>query len=80
MLLWFTFMYGMQNVFCYVLVFFCTRLTCIRTRLTCIQDYFCMHFLLSVLGSDFQKYMDAFKPFLGIGLKNYAEYQVGYGC
>lgn len=21
--------------------------------------------------------MDAFKPFLGIGLKNYAEYQVG---
>ncbi|KAK1877978.1 Importin subunit beta-1, partial [Dissostichus eleginoides] len=29
-----------------------------------------------VLGSDFQKYMDAFKPFLGIGLKNYAEYQV----
>ena len=30
----------------------------------------------SVLGSDFQKYMDAFKPFLAIGLKNYAEYQV----
>ena len=36
-------------------------------------------FSLSVLGSDFQKYMDAFKPFLGIGLKNYAEYQVQYG-
>uniref|UniRef100_A0A667WUH3 Karyopherin (importin) beta 1 n=1 Tax=Myripristis murdjan TaxID=586833 RepID=A0A667WUH3_9TELE len=32
--------------------------------------------LVEVLGSDFQKYMDAFKPFLGIGLKNYAEYQV----
>lgn len=36
-----------------------------------------MHLLLvSVLGGDFQKYMEAFKPFLGIGLKNYAEYQV----
>uniref|UniRef100_A0A665X565 Importin subunit beta-1/Transportin-1-like TPR repeats domain-containing protein n=1 Tax=Echeneis naucrates TaxID=173247 RepID=A0A665X565_ECHNA len=33
--------------------------------------------LVEVLGSDFQKYMDAFKPFLAIGLKNYAEYQVG---
>lgn len=32
---------------------------------------------LAVLGSDFQKYMEAFKPFLAIGLKNYAEYQVG---
>uniref|UniRef100_A0A3B3TBZ1 Karyopherin (importin) beta 1 n=1 Tax=Paramormyrops kingsleyae TaxID=1676925 RepID=A0A3B3TBZ1_9TELE len=32
--------------------------------------------LVEVLGSDFLKYMDAFKPFLGIGLKNYAEYQV----
>ncbi|XP_038837899.1 importin subunit beta-1-like isoform X3 [Salvelinus namaycush] len=32
--------------------------------------------LVEVLGADFQKYMDAFKPFLGIGLKNYAEYQV----
>uniref|UniRef100_A0A3B5BGR1 Karyopherin subunit beta 1 n=1 Tax=Stegastes partitus TaxID=144197 RepID=A0A3B5BGR1_9TELE len=32
--------------------------------------------LVEVLGSDFQKYMDAFKPFLAIGLKNYAEYQV----
>lgn len=29
-----------------------------------------------VLGSDFLKYMEAFKPFLVIGLKNYAEYQV----
>uniref|UniRef100_A0A3Q3WNL4 Importin subunit beta-1/Transportin-1-like TPR repeats domain-containing protein n=1 Tax=Mola mola TaxID=94237 RepID=A0A3Q3WNL4_MOLML len=32
--------------------------------------------LVEVLGGDFQKYMEAFKPFLGIGLKNYAEYQV----
>ncbi|CAI5676667.1 unnamed protein product [Oreochromis niloticus] len=31
--------------------------------------------LVEVLGSDFQKYMEAFKPFLAIGLKNYAEYQ-----
>lgn len=31
---------------------------------------------VAVLGSDFQKYMEAFKPFLAIGLKNYAEYQV----
>ncbi|KAH0626795.1 hypothetical protein JD844_002008, partial [Phrynosoma platyrhinos] len=29
-----------------------------------------------VLGGEFLKYMDAFKPFLSIGLKNYAEYQV----
>jgi hypothetical protein len=33
---------------------------------------------LTVLGGEFLKYMEAFKPFLGIGLKNYAEYQVGY--
>lgn len=33
--------------------------------------------VFSVLGSDFLKYMEAFKPFLVIGLKNYAEYQVG---
>uniref|UniRef100_A0A3B3Z9D2 Importin N-terminal domain-containing protein n=2 Tax=Periophthalmus magnuspinnatus TaxID=409849 RepID=A0A3B3Z9D2_9GOBI len=32
--------------------------------------------LVEVLGADFQKYMDAFEPFLVIGLKNYAEYQV----
>ena len=32
---------------------------------------------LTVLGGEFLKYMEAFKPFLGIGLKNYAEYQVG---
>lgn len=31
-----------------------------------------------MLGGEFLKYMEAFKPFLGIGLKNYAEYQVGY--
>uniref|UniRef100_A0A8C1FMY7 Importin N-terminal domain-containing protein n=1 Tax=Cyprinus carpio carpio TaxID=630221 RepID=A0A8C1FMY7_CYPCA len=31
--------------------------------------------LVEVLGSDFLKYMEAFKPFLVIGLKNYAEYQ-----
>lgn len=30
----------------------------------------------AVLGGEFLKYMEAFKPFLGIGLKNYAEYQV----
>uniref|UniRef100_A0A4W3JH20 Karyopherin (importin) beta 1 n=1 Tax=Callorhinchus milii TaxID=7868 RepID=A0A4W3JH20_CALMI len=29
-----------------------------------------------VLGSEFLKYMDAFKPYLVIGLRNYAEYQV----
>ncbi|KAE8574985.1 hypothetical protein XENTR_v10003655 [Xenopus tropicalis] len=32
--------------------------------------------LVEVLGAEFLKYMEAFKPFLGIGLKNYAEYQV----
>uniref|UniRef100_A0A8C5WHN0 Karyopherin subunit beta 1 n=1 Tax=Leptobrachium leishanense TaxID=445787 RepID=A0A8C5WHN0_9ANUR len=32
--------------------------------------------LVEVLGAEFSKYMDAFKPFLGIGLKNFAEYQV----
>uniref|UniRef100_A0A671R5I7 Importin subunit beta-1-like n=1 Tax=Sinocyclocheilus anshuiensis TaxID=1608454 RepID=A0A671R5I7_9TELE len=32
--------------------------------------------LVEVLGSDFLKYMEAFKPFLVIGLKNFAEYQV----
>ncbi|KAL2765163.1 importin subunit beta-1 isoform 1 [Daubentonia madagascariensis] len=32
--------------------------------------------LVEVLGGEFLKYMEAFKPFLGIGLKNYAEYQV----
>ncbi|KAM9660258.1 LOW QUALITY PROTEIN: importin subunit beta-1-like [Trichechus inunguis] len=32
--------------------------------------------LVAVLGGEFLKYMEAFKPFLGIGLKNYAEYQV----
>uniref|UniRef100_A0A8C2IKS3 Karyopherin (importin) beta 1 n=1 Tax=Cyprinus carpio TaxID=7962 RepID=A0A8C2IKS3_CYPCA len=35
--------------------------------------------LVEVLGSDFLKYMEAFKPFLVIGLKNYAEYQVKLG-
>uniref|UniRef100_A0A8C1YGM9 Karyopherin (importin) beta 1 n=1 Tax=Cyprinus carpio TaxID=7962 RepID=A0A8C1YGM9_CYPCA len=35
--------------------------------------------LVEVLGSDFLKYMEAFKPFLVIGLKNYAEYQVMLG-
>lgn len=45
-----------------------------RARLsTCLT----LHVSLAVLGSDFQKYMEAFKPFLAIGLKNYAEYQVG---
>jgi len=32
--------------------------------------------LVEVLGEGFMKYMDAFKPFLLIGLKNVAEYQV----
>lgn len=41
---------------------------CVSQRLNCL--------CVAVLGSDFQKYMDAFKPFLAIGLKNYAEYQV----
>ncbi|XP_012254098.1 importin subunit beta-1 isoform X2 [Athalia rosae] len=32
--------------------------------------------LVEVLGEGFLKYMDAFKPFLYLGLKNHAEYQV----
>lgn len=32
--------------------------------------------LIEVLGEGFLKYMDSFKPFLFIGLKNHAEYQV----
>ncbi|XP_039279899.1 importin subunit beta-1 isoform X1 [Nilaparvata lugens] len=32
--------------------------------------------LVDVLGENFIKYMDAFKPFLCLGLKNHAEYQV----
>ncbi|KAL1776437.1 importin subunit beta-1 [Sigmodon hispidus] len=32
--------------------------------------------LVEVLGGEFLKYMEALKPFLGIGLKNYAEYQI----
>ncbi|XP_075212315.1 importin subunit beta Fs(2)Ket isoform X2 [Lycorma delicatula] len=32
--------------------------------------------LVDVLGEGFIKYMDAFKPFLCLGLKNHAEYQV----
>lgn len=32
--------------------------------------------LVEVLGENFLKYMDAFKPFLYIGLKNHQEYQV----
>ncbi|GFN99781.1 importin subunit beta-1 [Plakobranchus ocellatus] len=35
-----------------------------------------MSTLIEVLGEQFQKYMDAFKPYLLLGLKNYAEYQV----
>ena len=34
--------------------------------------------LVEVLGEGFMKYMDAFKPYLLIGLKNVAEYQVNY--
>lgn len=32
--------------------------------------------LVEVLGDGFLKYMEAFKPFLCLGLKNHAEYQV----
>jgi importin subunit beta-1 len=32
--------------------------------------------LVEVLGENFAKYMEAFKPFLIVGLKNVAEYQV----
>ncbi len=32
--------------------------------------------LIQVLGEGFIKYMDSFKPFLFIGLKNHSEYQV----
>ncbi|GAB6028323.1 Importin subunit beta-1 [Chamberlinius hualienensis] len=32
--------------------------------------------LVEVLGEKFLKYMDAFKPFLALGLKNHSEYQV----
>ena len=32
--------------------------------------------LVEVLGEGFLKYMPAFKPFLCMGLKNHAEYQV----
>lgn len=48
-------------------------------RLPDSEQYKIVHvpFAFIVLGSEFLKYMDAFKPYLGIGLKNYAEYQVG---
>jgi len=32
--------------------------------------------LVEVIGEDFMKYMDAFRPYLIMGLKNHAEYQV----
>lgn len=32
--------------------------------------------LIEVLGEKFLQYMDSFKPFLYVGLKNHAEYQV----
>lgn len=32
--------------------------------------------LVEVLGPGFSKYMDAFKPYLALGLRNFAEYQV----
>jgi importin subunit beta-1 len=35
--------------------------------------------LVEVLGEGFLKYMEAFKPFLYLGLKNHAEYQVTCG-
>lgn len=43
---------------------------------SCDQYNICVCVCVSVLGSDFQKYMEAFTPFLAIGLRNYAEYQV----
>jgi hypothetical protein len=33
--------------------------------------------LVDLLGENFLKYMDAFKPYLYMGLKNHQEYQVG---
>ena len=35
-----------------------------------------IYIVVSVLGENFLKYMDAFKPFLLLALKNHAEYQV----
>lgn len=35
---------------------------------------FCYYFL--VLGEGFLKYMEAFKPYLGVSLKNFAEHTV----
>ncbi|XP_050418166.1 importin subunit beta-1 isoform X2 [Patella vulgata] len=32
--------------------------------------------LIEVMGEAFEKYVEAFKPFLAVGLQNYAEYQV----
>lgn len=32
--------------------------------------------LIEVLGEGFSKYMDSFRPFLFIGLRNHAEYEV----
>lgn len=34
--------------------------------------------LVEILGEGFHKYMDSFKPFLFLGLKNHAEYQVNF--
>lgn len=38
----------------------------------CLNNCICV----SVLGDNFEKYLEAFKPYLLLGLKNYAEYQV----
>lgn len=63
----------------------CSHLSCVdsvdfeRMPVTCVHAVKTPLILFGcvvVLGSDFQKYMDAFKPFLVIGLKNYQEYQV----
>lgn len=34
------------------------------------------NFMFLVLGEQFLKYMEAFTPYLAVGLKNHAEYQV----
>uniref|UniRef100_A0A4W3JCR2 Karyopherin (importin) beta 1 n=1 Tax=Callorhinchus milii TaxID=7868 RepID=A0A4W3JCR2_CALMI len=50
-------------------------LLCATLQVTNRAHY--IHLCFSVvLGSEFLKYMDAFKPYLVIGLRNYAEYQV----
>lgn len=53
-----------------------THLIPVHTRAVRVISITSVCVCVSVLGSDFQKYMEAFTPFLAIGLRNYAEYQV----